>query len=597
MRARVLVCLLALGGGLLTGVAPAGAQTGNGTLSGTVTDEQGEPVEGVCVEVFGAEFEYLTTETVEDGTWSVSVVTPDEYVVGFGTCGGSAPGFSPEWYDDARSQEDATLVPVDTGQAVTGIDAVLAPSGSFSGTVVDDDTGEPLEEICVVAFESTTGAFGQTLTAADGSYLVEDLPAGDYMVIFGDCAEPFTYITEFYDDVAVVADQPETDPTPVTVASGEDTGGIDAGLAEGGAVEGTLTGLHTAQGQPLVCVGLYDADAQADDVPVALSFSGLVPAPTTDLADVPPGRFVLGGLAPGDYVLATNPVFCEDDGYTTTWYDAEEERAEATVLTVVQGEVLTGVDSTVVPLPSISFACPFEIDPSEAPFSDVPEGNVHRQAIECLQLFGVVAGRGDGTYGPAVPVSRAQLASFVARTLEAAGLELPENAPNAFDDDNGDIHERAIDQLAALGVVAGKGGRRYAPAESVNRGQMATFLVNAYERATEVTLQAPTDRFGDDAGNVHEVAINKVATAGITAGTGSGYAPFAVVRRDQMASFLARLLDRVQRDQALTFGTDTEPAPGQGEGVMSRSWISPAPAPAGEPVTTLSTLVRGAAGR
>jgi hypothetical protein len=268
---------------------------------------------------------------------------------------------------------------------------------------------------------------------------------------------------------------------------------------------------------------------------------------------------------------------------------------------VTQGEVTSDIDSVVTPLPSISYACPFEVQPGESPFADVPEGNVHRRAIECLELLDVIAGRPDGSYGPAVPVTRAQMASFVARTLEASGATLlPEDPADAFDDDNGSIHELAINQLAALGVVQGKGNRRYAPGETVNRAQMATFLVNAYEVGTGMELQAAEDEFGDDEGNIHEIAINKIATAAITAGTGSGYDPDVVVRRDQMASFLARLLDRIQRDTAYEFFAEQEGTTPAGEGGMSSFALQQAPAagerPAREmPVSPLRRLVERAA--
>jgi hypothetical protein len=72
---------------------------------------------------------------------------------------------------------------------------------------------------------------------------------------------------------------------------------------------------------------------------------------------------------------------------------------------------------------------------------------------------------------------------------------------------------------------------------------MATFLVNAYQYRSGRTITARGDYFGDDRGNTHEAAINKSAEAGFTGGRGSGYEPAAPVLRDQMASFLARVLD------------------------------------------------------
>jgi hypothetical protein len=136
------------------------------------------------------------------------------------------------------------------------------------------------------------------------------------------------------------------------------------------------------------------------------------------------------------------------------------------------------------------------------------------------------------------------MASFVARLLEAAGRTLPAAPPDAFVDDSGSVHELRIDQLAAAGVVQGRGGGTYAPHAAVTRAEMATFLVRAHDLVASPVLAAGPDRFVDDDGSVHEPSIDKVAAAGLAAGVGVGtFAPSAPVSRGQMATFLARTLD------------------------------------------------------
>ncbi|HWG94943.1 MAG TPA: S-layer homology domain-containing protein, partial [Mycobacteriales bacterium] len=54
---------------------------------------------------------------------------------------------------------------------------------------------------------------------------------------------------------------------------------------------------------------------------------------------------------------------------------------------------------------------------------------------------------------------------------------------------------------------------------------------------------ATQDWFWDDEGSAHAATINAAAEAGLAGGTGGGaYSPRAGVRRDQMATFLARTL-------------------------------------------------------
>ena len=116
--------------------------------------------------------------------------------------------------------------------------------------------------------------------------------------------------------------------------------------------------------------------------------------------------------------------------------------------------------------------------------------------------------------------------------------ELPPGG--TFTDDDGNIHEGMIEAIAEAGVTAGcnSEGTLYCPDDDVRRDQMASFLARALGLP-----DSSTDWFTDDDGNTHEANINKIADAGITLGIGGGlYDPSGSVRRDQMASFLARAL-------------------------------------------------------
>ena len=188
-------------------------------------------------------------------------------------------------------------------------------------------------------------------------------------------------------------------------------------------------------------------------------------------------------------------------------------------------------------------ACPTAVI-AEDGFTDVPQSSVHERAVDCITWWRVTTGSDWGGYLPADPTSRAANASFVARALTSAGTTMPTDPPDAFDDDNGSIHEPAINDLAAIGVVEGTGPRQFSPTDLVTRGQMASMLDRAYAARTGQPLPPGPDAFDDDNGSVHEDAINAIAAVGLAAGTGPRtFEPDTFVRRDQMASFLARLLD------------------------------------------------------
>jgi hypothetical protein len=200
---------------------------------------------------------------------------------------------------------------------------------------------------------------------------------------------------------------------------------------------------------------------------------------------------------------------------------------------------------------STDAACPADQLPPN-PFVDVATGSTHERAIACLVWWGVAQGRTATSYAPAADVTREAMATFVARAILAAKPgSLPDDPPDAFLDDEASVHERAVNQLAAVGIVAGTGGRTYSPHAAVTRGQMARFLANAAAHVLGQPLPADHDAFHDDQGSVFEADINRVAQAGLTGGLADGtYGASHAVRRDQMGSFLARTLDLFVTDGA-----------------------------------------------
>jgi hypothetical protein len=181
--------------------------------------------------------------------------------------------------------------------------------------------------------------------------------------------------------------------------------------------------------------------------------------------------------------------------------------------------------------------------------SNVHEGNINFVAAYGLTQGGP-AGRPTNEYGPALPVTRGQMATFVAHLVEKAGVTLPSVVPDYFDDDDGGVHELSINQMAHLGVIGGNGesGRAYYPSNQTRRDHMASFMVNAWELSTGMTPVLPTgtDYFTDDAGNPHEFEINWLANSDVVRGIGGGlYDPSGGVRRDSMATYFAQMLNKL----------------------------------------------------
>lgn len=168
------------------------------------------------------------------------------------------------------------------------------------------------------------------------------------------------------------------------------------------------------------------------------------------------------------------------------------------------------------------------------PFSD-DEGSVHESDIIELYERGVTQGCAADLYCPDRAVTRGEMATFLVRAFD-----LPASVIDGFSDDAGSIHGSDINALAASGITKGCGPTEFCPERAVTRAEMATFLV----RALELPSGSPAG-FDDTAASAHAGDIDALAHAGITQGcSDTSFCPTALVTRAQMASFLVRAMDR-----------------------------------------------------
>lgn len=144
-----------------------------------------------------------------------------------------------------------------------------------------------------------------------------------------------------------------------------------------------------------------------------------------------------------------------------------------------------------------------------------------------------------------VAVAVALLAAPAAAQGPARSLEhaCPANTPGSgFADLHGNAHAAAVDCLALYGITAGVTPAAYQPAGSVRRDQMASFVMRLLDLADLDLPAAGEGTFTDvSPDNPHATAINRLAAIGVVGGFADGsYQPAAPVRRDQMTAFLNR---------------------------------------------------------
>ncbi len=144
---------------------------------------------------------------------------------------------------------------------------------------------------------------------------------------------------------------------------------------------------------------------------------------------------------------------------------------------VTRGQVATFVDRTVRalgrPLPDAA-----------ATFGDT-ERHTHAAAIGRLAAARIVGGFEDGTFRPDDPVSRAQMATLLVRAIEhVTGRPVPAGV-DRFVDDDGLPHEGNIDRLADQRITVGDADGNYRPHDPVTRANMATFLARVLALGVE----------------------------------------------------------------------------------------------------------------
>ena len=146
-------------------------------------------------------------------------------------------------------------------------------------------------------------------------------------------------------------------------------------------------------------------------------------------------------------------------------------------------------------------------------------------------------------YCPGEVVARAQMMAFLARALGEEGN--PEVTTSRFTDvPDGAWYLPYLERLADLGVVEPYEDGTFRPYEPLTRLDMAVFLARAFPAISEVAepagvfVDVPADA-------EHAGAVEGILAAEVTKGCSAEpllYCPDKAVPRDQMASFLARAL-------------------------------------------------------
>lgn len=186
-------------------------------ISGTVTDEQGQPLQGIRILVKEPQNQMEMSDSYTDssGNFSVSKMPSGTYLV---------ETWSEDYFPDQKQN-----VNVAVGTPVTGLNFSLVKGGIITGAVTDG-SGNPVEGVQVSANSEQGFFYKGATTNSQGKYALRGLMDGTYRISTWKDGYPS------YEKNGIVVDNRGT------------TAGINFVLSNGGRITGAITDVY---GKPL----------------------------------------------------------------------------------------------------------------------------------------------------------------------------------------------------------------------------------------------------------------------------------------------------------------------------------------------------------
>ncbi len=293
-----------------------------GTVTGTITDPQGNPVAGIGVILEGTA---LSASSDAAGHYAITNAEPGSYFVRVEPSADS--GYLPQNYGGVPTSGLTGLPPlppaprtlnyapvvVVAGATTTPIDVQLVSAGAITGTVTDDQ-GRPLAgvhvDVAPPGMEIVRNDWTVITTDTTGAYRIDQLVPGTWHVLF---TAP-GYARQDYGAPGGVG-------RPINVGSGQTVTGIDVRMPVAGQISGIVT---DTQGIPMnAFVWAYHLDGTV----AGMSGSNA-------------SGFTIANLAPGPYRVVFNPL---NSAWTGGFYSRTPGGAPDLVQ-VVAGQTTTGID-------------------------------------------------------------------------------------------------------------------------------------------------------------------------------------------------------------------------------------------------------------
>ncbi|WP_307072756.1 carboxypeptidase regulatory-like domain-containing protein [Arthrobacter pascens] len=300
------------------------------TISGKVTAPAAVNLTNTRAELYktdSATYPVKSAYLGSDGTWRFTGLPAGSYKLKFT---GTDTGALDQWHNNAPSFETASTLILTTGQDLTGITTTLVKGATISGKIAAP-AGVSLATIKAYAYKADdeSAQVASSSLTSTGSYQIIGLPAGSYKLKF--IGDKSGALEKWYTNAASFATA-----TAVTVTTGQDLIGVDAVLVKSATVSGKVT----------VPAGVTVASVRVEIYKTDYAYS---PVGTASVGS--DGTYKVIGLPAGSYKLKFAGAKA---GALDLWHSNAASFDTATIVTLTNGQDLTGLNATLVKGATIS---------------------------------------------------------------------------------------------------------------------------------------------------------------------------------------------------------------------------------------------------
>ncbi len=295
-----------------------------GFIEGKVLSDSLEPLQSIYVEVFDKQGFFVNHYvTNENGEFKIGGLDEGIYYL---FAWDSEGNYSPQWYNNKKTFEDADPVNVKMGEITSGILFKLKKAGKIVGYVLDSQTLNPVKDIFLFAYDENFYYESYGFSQEDGYFEIKGLQTGSYIVFSYDLNGE--YIPTYYDSVTDVSLA-----TEVQVIEGADTN-ITFKILKGGKIKGKV---FSNTNLPLNYAYITALDLNGN-------WCGF--GYTSD-----DGSYYIGGLMGGTYIL-----YAQDGTgqYAPKWYENADSPDEAKPINLNLGQTIENINFYLPPAGSIS---------------------------------------------------------------------------------------------------------------------------------------------------------------------------------------------------------------------------------------------------